>query len=472
MGSHDPIPNELLLEILHHLPTYDRETLLNFSLACRALRCVSRPRIFAHFYFPVYRDGAALLLPSPTGVDCCLERLNFWCSPEIAPFVRSCEITRSQKSEWSFATYSPYILLDAVLKGLALFTRLQRLETSYIHFTPARVDTLRHLPTLSNLNVSWCTFVSGRYAISSSRLRVSSFEELKWHEDQLWIRMLHPDHLHTLRTTFHPRALDVIPSFPNLHTLDVTMHLLMPEQNVAILNKFPALQVLKLRGKNLLTEAVSLSSPPVLPALTEYYGPYQYLPIFLALDTLAHLTITCCTPSQFISCTQGVQPNITSISVEFTVNVDFNIFDIATFGTLVARLPELTDIRIRIVVHSRAALFEGKTRNLQKQFGPDVVVRGQFGNSIRTGFKVRVSGVQPSAFFSALPSVPALPHGLERLTISWDCNSLQDVHHVCAYNIPDFAQLRDALRARCPELTSIYLHGLFYVLQWRDAVEN
>ncbi|KAJ6476462.1 hypothetical protein C8R47DRAFT_1323592 [Mycena vitilis] len=467
MGSHEPIPNELLLEILRHLPTYDRETLRNFSLACRAFRCVSRPRLFAHFYFPAYREGSGLLLPSPTGVDCCLERLSFWCSPEIAPFVRSCEITRSQKSEWSFATYSPYILLDAVLNGLALFTRLQRLEISYILFTPARVDTLRYLPTLSNLTVSWCTFVSGRYAITSSPLRVSSFEELKWHEDQLWIRIIHPDHLHTLRTTFHPRDLDVIPSFPNLHTLDVTMHLAMPAQNIAILNKFPTVQVLKLRGKKDFPETVSLLAPPVLPALTEYSGPYQYLPLFLALDSLAHLTINSCSPSAFISSIRGVRPNIASISVEFIVDADhdFNLFDIEAFGTLVARLPELTDIRIRIVVHERATLFKSKTRNLQKQFGPDVVVRGQFGNSIQTGFK-------PSAFFSALPSVPALPHSLERLTISWDCNSLQDVHQVCAYKVPDFSQLRDALRARCPELRSIYLHGLLYLLQWPDAAEN
>ncbi|KAJ7610542.1 hypothetical protein DFH06DRAFT_1148087 [Mycena polygramma] len=320
-------------------------------------------------------------------------------------------------------------------------------------------DDMRCRPPL---NVFWATFAPGRYTTSSSSLRVSNFEEVKTCHDMFWISMLHPDHLHILRTAFHPGGdLDCIPSFPNVHTLDVTMYLAHPSQNVAILNKFPTLQVLKLRGKNLLSEAVSLPSPPVLPALTEYSGPYQYLPLFLALDTVAHLTVTSCSPFEFISCIGGVRPNITSISVKF----DTNTFDIATFGTLVGRLPALTDIRIHIVVPSRSALFESKTHNLQSIFDKDVVVRGRFGNSIRTGFK-------PSAFFSALPNVAGLPHSLEHLAISWDCNSLRDVHHRCAYKVPDFSQLHDALRARCPELRSIELHGLFFLLEWPDATEE
>ncbi|KAJ6453441.1 hypothetical protein C8R47DRAFT_1168292 [Mycena vitilis] len=457
MGSHDPIPSELLLEILRHLPSYDRATLRNFSLACRTFRWVSRPRVFSHFCFPVARDGAGFLLPSPLEISRCLERLNFWCSPEIAPFVRSCEITRSRKTEWAFAMSSPFVLLDAVFECLALFPRLQRLEASYIRFTPARVDILRHLPSLSELSVFWSTFAPGRYTTSFSSLRVSNFEEVRtWHGDVLWIDMLHPEHLHTLRTAFHPGSdLNCIPSFPNVRTLDVTMYLAHPAQNVAILNKFPALQVLKLRGKNLFIEAVSLPSPPVLPALTEYSGPYQYLPLFLALDTLAHLTVTSCSPIELISCIAGVRPNITSISVEF----DTNTFGIATFGALVDRLPALMAIRIHIAVPSRSALFPSRTHNLQRKFGEDVVVRGRFGNSIRTGFK-------PSAFFSALPNVAALPHSLEHLAISWDCKSLKDLHHRCAYKVPDFSQLRGALTARCPGLRSIYLHGLFFLLEW------
>ncbi|KAJ7677799.1 hypothetical protein DFH06DRAFT_1421964 [Mycena polygramma] len=529
MTSQYRVPNELWLEIAKNVPKYDRKTLIDFSLACRTFRSVSRPRLFAKFRAEVYRaaDGGALLLPSPTGVDRRLERIDFWevltpkyskpekarawglkpwsrarawaseisspsplkpgpsrgfqakpgpehhyfwSSPEIAPFVRSCcistkDVPRYEKdsSEWTCATETPYILLDAVLERLARFTCLQRLEARDLHFTQARVDIISRLPPLSKLLVRWCTVAPHEHIEPLSHtLHVSEFDLSPGHNkekgNEFWIPMLHPGHLRTLRARFNPRCMSRpvdIPAFPIVQSLDAFMDLPTPAQNISILTKFPAVRVLRLGGKGLSTAAVSSRLPAVFPHLREYSGPYEALPLFLEADGLKHVATSKCGPQDLISRIQNIRPNITSIHAQF------NKLDIAAFSTLMALLPQLMELILRIRVSSIDDMFKRETYNFKK-LGKDVLVHGRFGDSLRTGFN-------PSTFFIALPSMPALPPKLERLAILWECYALEDVEELCAFKVPDFAMLRDTVRAQCPGLKWLYLHGFYFMLEWRDC---
>ncbi|KAJ7107730.1 hypothetical protein C8R44DRAFT_540212, partial [Mycena epipterygia] len=91
MSSQDRVPNELWLEVFHHLP---RDTLKDVSLTHRTFCCLSRPLLFTDFKFHPYAMVAldSQHLPSAEEVDQLMERLAFWCSADIAPLVRSCSI--------------------------------------------------------------------------------------------------------------------------------------------------------------------------------------------------------------------------------------------------------------------------------------------------------------------------------------------------------------------------------------------
>ncbi|KAJ7614288.1 hypothetical protein DFH06DRAFT_134417 [Mycena polygramma] len=470
LDSHERIPNELWLEIANNFWEYDRQTLLNFSLACRTFRGVSRPRVFAKFAFEVYRitTEGALLLPSPAEVDMRLERLDFWCSPEIAPLVRSCEIDESwsnrNSSDWTYNAVDPYVLLDAVFERLPHFMCLQQLTARHLHFTQNGINILSRLPPLTRLAVSLCRVALHEHIKPHLHtLRVSDFDLSPGYNrppgNDFWIPMLQPQDLRSLRVSFDAccmgRQISDIPLFPNVQRLEASMDFPTPADNLAILAKFPAVRILRLRGKELLETAVSPCSPAIFPALREYSGPYQSLPLFSVAESLTHFTTSHCSPQELISRIQGIQSNITS------VHVDFEKLNIAEFNTLIALLPRLTELLIRIRVSSISDMFKRETYNVKK-LAKDMVVHGRYGDGLRTGFK-------PSAFFLTLPNVPFLPPTLERLAIAWECYELLDMEDFCAYKVPDFVKLRDTLRARCPRVKWLYLHGFYFMLEWRDC---
>ncbi|KAJ7127783.1 hypothetical protein C8R44DRAFT_873580 [Mycena epipterygia] len=204
------------------------------------------------------------------------------------------------------------------------------------------------------------------------------------------------------------------------------MDLPTPSQNLVVLSRF-------------LAQASS-----VFPLLREYSGPYQPLPLFLPLNTLTHLIIPRCSPQDFITRIQGIQgPNITLFHVEF------NTFDNPTFNTIMELLPRLIKLLIRIVVPSTSRMFKREIFDTHKLKDDEV----------------------PSTFFLKLADAPILPPSLERLAISWECYE-EHFDELSAYKIPDFTQLRDALVARCPGLTWLWLDGFYFMFQWRNPMPD
>jgi hypothetical protein len=157
-----------------------------------------------------------------------------------------------------------------------------------------------------------------------------------------------------------------------------------------ILSKFPAVRVLGLCGKSLLPVAQArATTPSICPVLKQYSGPYQPLPLFLHVS-LTHLTINRCVPQDLITHIQGIPGshcNITSFHANFKSK-----FDTKAFNTIIELFPQLTELLIRICFDDSFDMFE------REIYDPDVdlledgeVVHGRYGDTIRAGFKVRLS---------------------------------------------------------------------------------
>ncbi|KAJ7806558.1 hypothetical protein B0H14DRAFT_3152889 [Mycena olivaceomarginata] len=455
MGFPDRVPNELWGEILGNVNEYDRPTFQNFSLTCRAFLPVSRPFLFSTIRLTPYRIGndGDLLLPPPAEVDRRLKRLEFWCSSEIAPLVRSCLIrpldsyTGRDASKWSSSTDTPYILLDSLFRRLDHFTGLQRLHASGIHFTQARVDILSHLPRLFELHLSDCAVAPGEHIETSPHvLRMSDFslchDSKSDPADDYWFPLLQPDQLRVLRSDFAlGRTIYTISSFPNVQTLEAIMHRQTPSQYSTALSKFPAVRILKLWGKGLHTDVVVPDAVAVFPVLEEYYGPHEALPPNVLAQRIWSTRI------------QGRHGrNITSF------NVGLKTLNVTIFNKIVEHLPQLTELLITCGVSNLENMFTRVAYD-PREVPKDAVVDGRFGDEVRMGFK-------PSTFFLKLADVPFLPPALERLAISWDCYDQESYLELSAY------MMRDALVARCPGLNWLWLNGIYFRFEWRDPMPD
>ncbi|KAJ7185347.1 hypothetical protein C8R46DRAFT_1342635 [Mycena filopes] len=119
----DRIPNEIWLKALGFATT---AALTNISTTSRRFCALSRPHIFAEFRFHPYAIGdKGLLLPNPSRMKKASDRLKFWLSDEIAPFVRVCTFTPFAKTSRFSRSDEPYTLLAAFFDGLVSFTGLQ-----------------------------------------------------------------------------------------------------------------------------------------------------------------------------------------------------------------------------------------------------------------------------------------------------------------------------------------------------------
>lgn len=81
--------------------------------------------------------------------------------------------------------------------------------------------------------------------------------------------------------------------------------------------------------------------------------------------------------------------------------------------------------------------------------------------------------LQATEFFAELKDFSTLPGGLQRLAITWkfEYEGSDGVPFERAI-IPGFSELRDALVARCPALTMVWLDGEDYLFDWRKSVDG
>ncbi|KAJ7691450.1 hypothetical protein B0H17DRAFT_1063188 [Mycena rosella] len=459
------VPNELWIEILG---TLSPDTLKDISVTNRTFCRTIRRLLFAHFDFHPYGVGphSTPILPSDVEVTRHLERLDFWTSDEIAPFVRSCTITpmRSTGPAYPFDTVkasrskkpAPYVLLEPFFERITCFTGLRRLKARGAHFTPVALANLRRMPSLTHLHIDHFEITaveSMDFILQPLSLTRFSISHDVTREDGLehWVPLLNPEHLRELNIMCNLRVLgestDVIPIFPRLHKLSLLLNLATMSRNLATMSKFPGVRVVTIEGWGEVDTwpDLRMQQPDSFPLLAEYIGTYKILPLFFCRATLTRITITDATPEILIAQLQGLRTplNITSVTAYFhRFDGNFGSFDTAVLGTLLDVLPRLTEFCLRITL-------ELEDDDLEDDANPVA-----------------------TSFFEALADTPGLPPTLQHLALSWEFEYHDLESEPTVKGPPDLPQLRDALVERCPGLQSLWFDGHDFLFQWRKATDG
>ncbi|KAJ7673715.1 hypothetical protein DFH06DRAFT_749342 [Mycena polygramma] len=454
------VPDELWLEIFGNLPT---DALKDLSLTCHDLRRITRSLIFAHFDFHPYviRDPYSVgehnncLLPADPGVAGLVGRLHFWSSEDIAPLVRTCDITPMQVATFGtstvYHTTEQYALLDIFFERMPRFTGLRRLTTKYVDFPQTAMANLCRMPSLTSLDIMHFPAAREEPEAVPQALELSSFS-LRHNiqrGDALahWIPSLHPQHLRELRLLCRllrvGDGIEAIPIFPYVHSLSMTMDFSTMVHNRAIMSKFPAVKVLSLWGWGEVEDGDGLNSRLELedapfPALEEYSGTHRVLSIFLTRATLTRVTITDgYLPGVIAQLQAGRSPvNITAFTADF-----FEPVDTFAFGILLRLLPRLTQLCVRV-----------------RMKGDEDAVEFQDGVNRHA-----------TTFFDALANTLVLPYTLEHLAFLWEFEFDAFAIEPTAERQPEFHELRDALVARSPALKTLWLDGHDFLYQWRKV---
>ncbi|KAJ6469265.1 hypothetical protein C8R45DRAFT_1105132 [Mycena sanguinolenta] len=339
-------------------------------------------------------------------------------------------------------------VVGRTIRVSSAFTGLKTLHTYRILFTQARVDILFRLPNLSKLYLLQCPVPPEEHVqLSPQELHLSHFyfnhSAEREHEQGYWILLLHPDHLRVLSMRFSGGSvhtipsLHAIPSFPNVHTFSANLDHLAPPQKLAILSKFPGVRVLELwNGLDNVGHAAQAGA--IFPQLREYCGSCEALSLFVAATTLRRIQTYFSEPEDFLAPIRAIQGlEITSLN--------------------------LTELLLTITVSNMYSLFEHKIYDNKLPEGE--VLDGRYGDYIRSGFTVLT-------FFLKLADATFLPFGLERLAINWECIDRKFREFFCTYKIPDFPHMRDEFVARCPDLTWLWLGGIYFMFESRSLPDG
>ncbi|KAJ7124015.1 hypothetical protein C8R43DRAFT_1147759 [Mycena crocata] len=471
MNSGRRFPDELLLEVFSVLPL---TSLTEVSLTSRAFHRISFPFRFASFDFhpyTIHRDEG-LIHPSSSELHRALQRLQFWFSDEVAPFVRSCQVTPKVVTLWPVQSTSSTVdgLRDAFFKSLPNFTGLKQIRCASLQFTQEGMTHLYQLPALTHQDIVNChigveerlscakKLCLTRNACATVRVycpkqkprKIAAVDENKMPKKDVcikigdysdegancWLPLLHPDYLQELDVVASPFRLfsGNEHKFPHVHTLvasvpvDSLSHDLQPEA------RFPGVQSFTIRSWRVghgfqdvqpCSCAANEHHCPPFPILSEYIGGWSSLPIFGAQATLTRLTVWTCPSYDLTYQLQAIQvsSNISALSVSFT---DFYH---ALPDALCAFFPRLTELRFGVV------------------FNDDM----------------------KETFFQALADPRDLPTTL--IALRWEFRYEYEQPTSPAPTL-DFEQLREGLVAQCPVLTMLYIDGHHFAYGWQKTVDG
>ncbi|KAJ7191534.1 hypothetical protein GGX14DRAFT_578843 [Mycena pura] len=453
MPSHREFPNELWLQILSNVP---KDNFPAVSLTNNTLCQLVRPLLYTLLDFHPYAHyEKTLLFPPSEEVDRSMKRLHFWRSDEIAPFVRSIEISpwAAESVPWSawHAVDSPYILQDLLFAHLQSFTCLQRLSTRHINFTGTAISSLARMSALQHLSIEDCDVVAGgdldlfrqTLALSSVTVKfglyymdVSADVLPRGYTLRPWLPLLHPDHLLELHLACDIRTWSenpsAVPDFPNVRRLFIHLSPIYEiNRNFEILSKFRNVEVLTIpsqMGKYYAFHPQD-SELPVLPALKELTCPWGYLPI-ARRAALTHLSITIFyTSGQLMTQLERLR-NPTSITSLVLLGVQ-----------------PLDDTALVTILTLCLGLVE-----------------------IRLSFPKDTTG-KAASLYKALLRTPSLPPTLKSLCFcEWEHEF--DESHPGTLLGSEFQEIRAALVSRCPALTSLWLSGPGFAFHWRKYADQ
>ncbi|KAJ6451781.1 hypothetical protein C8R45DRAFT_1083617, partial [Mycena sanguinolenta] len=447
MHPQDRFPNELWLEIFAYLPPTAHRSL---SSTHRTLYDIARRLGFVEFTLYLYPYE---FQPPQAQLDYSLERLNFWTSPKIAPYVRSCAVRESTQlwpgsSQIQENEEFPHVLMNTFFEQLPHFTGLQRLTANHIRITQSGIVNLCGLPALTHVEFVGVAVAAGeRIDPAGLMLRVASFTtRYDYAMGNIWTSLLARDTLRELNLSMPlPLAMPNVLPFPNVQALKMYDFPLHISDTVTIFRKFLNLREFTSDYRGVLRHLTPAWAVSILPILQKYCGAYENLHIFVQRPTLTHIRLDGGFAFQkFATELQGVRalPNITSFTAQFTTSAQtpFHKTEIDTLFTL---FPNLCELDLKLI--------------------PDPEHDGSFTP-------------QPTSFLKMLASNPLLPNTLQSLSLEWDflfqddsgsdSTTGNDPIAPDPAEVPDFTTLRAELLAKSPALTYIFLNGYHFLFLW------
>jgi hypothetical protein len=326
-----------------------RETILQCHLVDRLFHRITHPLLFrksncnpyANPSNPYDCSPASLRLLESAQVERELQRVQFWASDNIAPFVRVCIVSKglsgpvypSKAPRWKFSQIEdPYIILRAFFDSLPRFRNLRRLYARVVLFTKIGIQNLCLLTNLTHLELNISPVLDVLDASTRGRLAVSSLVLRHNRRDprtmEQWFQILDPAALQHVQTTHNLFLFTTIASgnpFPSVQSLEIGWDQRTNNLNLEVLSKFPAVEALTVTDWRFwghpdeietLEDATSLA----LTSLKKYCGPHALFPLLYHIPTLHHLTFDDCQTSDFLNCLRPIRvlPHVTSLTLHFT----------------------------------------------------------------------------------------------------------------------------------------------------------
>ncbi|KAJ6610124.1 hypothetical protein B0H10DRAFT_2061467 [Mycena sp. CBHHK59/15] len=382
--------------------------------------------------------------PLQEELDDHLERLYFWSSPQIAPHVHRCSVTRSlknlsgsvqgwQQPDDDGSAAGPHLLMYTFFKCFLNFTGLERFYANNVQFSHTGIANLCTLPALTHVEFFQCTVAPGEHIDPHSlTLRVATFSTY-YDMNDLWVSLVSPE---TIRELVCSNLLPMVkpggPPFPNVHALTL---LEGSPMQLSILTRFPGVRLFSIDYERDLDTLTAEEASSLFPVLEEYCGPGKSLHIFVQRTTLTRINI-----------------------------IDTCIFrDLMTELHGITALPKITSLTAWLYTSSNtsSAFFFGKPQldtlfTLKLTLWPEDEEDGEFTP-------------EHPGLIKALISSVLLPTTLEHLSLEWsfDCAYHANPVPPSSAETLDFADLRDTLLAKCSALTYISLDGHhFFFLLW------
>ncbi|KAF7297537.1 hypothetical protein MIND_00987900 [Mycena indigotica] len=306
------LPDELLLEILRHLPKGD---LFSVTYASRHLCALARTFLYTGFTFHPYvfeAEAAVLRCPPPEQCNELLEQLAFLASQEIAPYVRFVHVRLNRlrrnhpdfvrvNSGISFALFADEDDTDAMLPPffftLEAFRNLRVFDAQRLLFTSTALAALAQLQSLEQVSMWDCTLALSLPLLpTQAKMHVVSLSLLQGDDPDLWLQLVVPAALRKLYVSgaheFGCADFSSLPVFANL--ADVTIPLRQAELSamLPLLNAaFPSMELLRIDGGSRGEADAYVSPSNAFDHLKELHGRRNAAVAFLALASIHVLTL-------------------------------------------------------------------------------------------------------------------------------------------------------------------------------------
>ncbi|KAF7320665.1 hypothetical protein HMN09_00151500 [Mycena chlorophos] len=438
------ISDEVWDEILRCVPDEERAAV---STVSRQLRRISLPQLVKRVVLRAYssKDGQ-LLLPSTSIVEGMLERLAFYTSPKIAPYVRSCKITTYMQTHAPFApSNDPHLLQTAFFQKLSCFAGLRSLSMSRIHLTGQDLTLLMGLRSLESFEAEHCPLPStcppGLDA--SLTLPSLSFIPEKFDEDgeefETWLKLIDTTKLRRVALRNSIYNADGLSSYPAVTELVTSSDASWSDvrQLERLLGCFPGIRRLRLDVPTISFSSPSHPDPSFIGDLSlDYLEELEIVEDFLGAflpfsDTITRLNVYGM-ETRTLKEVFGTRATYTNLTSLFATILKLASKDL---GTVLRHLTKLEKCMI-------VSEYE------------DTKMRGA-ENKIATKF-----------FSEILQPKVTLPRTLTHLALFLNLDTDNDGAPIPHAFIDPVATCT-TLRARLPRLVFMWLDGADFLIDWR-----